>query len=94
MALIRKIHSEVLRDLWSAMIVFRHVGYRQEADLLPIDAHHHVGYHYHHYEVHYHRFGRGEDQLASQRKFPNPPPEANLAVGFLVSAPSRDAPAE
>ena len=65
------------------MILFAHAGYRHEANVLPVDVHHHVDYDYH-YEDHYHRFGRGEEQLARQKKFPNPPPEAKLAVGFLV----------
>ncbi|HYA61852.1 MAG TPA: hypothetical protein VED66_01535 [Candidatus Sulfotelmatobacter sp.] len=46
------------------MVFFSHAGYGHEANVLPVDAHHYVDYHYHDYEVHYHRFGRGEEQLA------------------------------
>jgi len=31
----------------------------------------------------YNRFGRREKQLARKLKVSNPPPEANLAVGFF-----------
>lgn len=48
----------------------------------------HVDYHNYDYED-YWRFRRGEKQLVSQKKVSNPPPEANLAAGFLFQPTSR-----
>ena len=67
------------------MVSFRYVGYGHEANLFPVDEVLQVDYDDDY--VHYHRFGRGEKQLASKKKFPNPPPEANLAAGFSFPPP-------
>jgi len=48
-----------------AMVGCLYVGSGHEANVLPVDVHHHVDYDHYYEEVHYHRFGRGEEHLAS-----------------------------
>jgi hypothetical protein len=76
------------RKLWYSL---RHVIPCHEAN-----QHHDAVVHYDYvpYYEDYYRFGRRGKQLAKLEKVSNPPPEANLAVGFLVSAPSRKPPAD
>jgi hypothetical protein len=50
-------------DLRGGMVSSTHADFGHEADYLPIDAQDYVDYDYH-------RFGRGEKQLASYKKFP------------------------
>jgi hypothetical protein len=75
--------------LWYAL---NHVGPCHEANQ-DQDGVVHYDYDEVHYYEDYDRFGRRGKQLAKLEKFLNPPPEANLAVGFFVSTRSRKPPA-
>ena len=59
--------------------------HRHEANYLQVVRVDYLDYDYE--DEDYYRFGRREKQLANKHKVSNPPPEANLAVGFFFLAP-------